>query len=93
MRLLCQSSGTDERRRLSNLKDCIHLHRHVVRQRADADGGRSVAPFLAENCHEQIGSAVDHLRVIEEIRRRIHVSTNPYTAYKAAEIASIAART
>lgn len=43
-------------------------------------------PCLAEDLHDKIGSTVYHLRVVEEVLRRIHVTRQAHTARDATEI-------
>ena len=49
----------------------LDLDRDLVRQRAHADRRARVAPALAEHRDEQVGAAVDHLRLVGEFRHRV----------------------
>src|SRR3954452_595374 len=58
--------------RSGNLEDAFDLDCGIGGQRRDADGGAGMAALVTERCDHQIGSAVQPLGSIEEIRRRIN---------------------
>jgi organic hydroperoxide reductase OsmC/OhrA len=45
-----------------------------------------MSPRVAEHLDEQIGCAVDHLRVAVELVRRVHISNNANTAYDTIDV-------
>src|SRR6478736_2162747 len=49
----------------------LEHHRRIRRQRGDADGGAGVAALVTEGGDHQVGGAVEHLRPVEEVRRRV----------------------
>src|SRR5205085_12411246 len=51
--------------------DALDLDRDVVRQRAHADRRARVLAALAEDLDEEVGAAVDHLRLVGEARHGI----------------------
>ena len=51
--------------------DRLDLDRDADRQRAHADRGACVTTAITEHIDEQIGAAVDHLRLVAEARHRI----------------------
>src|SRR3954447_25373911 len=63
-----------------HLEQAFDLDRGIRRQRGDADSGAGVAPLVAEHLHHQVGGAVQHLRSVDEIRRRIDEAAEPHHA-------------
>src|SRR5580704_11644871 len=66
-RAVNQSSGANS----GHLEQAFDFDRGIRRQRCDADGGAGMPALVAEHLHHQVGSAVHHLRPVDEIRRRI----------------------
>ena len=56
-------------------------------QRGDADGRARVLALLAEDGDHHVGSAVHHLRAVEEARRRVHEAAEPHHPRHLVEIA------
>src|SRR5665647_3170518 len=44
----------------------------------DADGDARVSAFLSQDLHHQIGGAVEHLRVLNEVGRGVDVARQPH---------------
>ena len=59
----------------------------IARQGGDADGGAGVAALVAEGRDHQVGRAVEHLRSVEEVGRRIDEAAEPHHAHHLVEIA------
>src|SRR6202035_3779733 len=74
-------------RRSGNLEQSLDLDRGVCRQRGDADGGAGMAALVAEGQNHQVGRAVQHLRSVEKIRRRIDEAAEPDHAHHLVEVA------
>src|SRR5471030_3052704 len=72
---------------LRDLEDALDLDRRIRGQRGDADGGAGMAALVAERQHHQVGSAVEHLRPVEEIRRRIDETSEANHADHLVEVA------
>src|SRR2546429_1776441 len=70
-----------------DLKYAIDLDRRVRGQRGDADGGAGMAALVAEGCDHQVGSAVQHLRPIEEVGCGIDKTAEPHHAHDLVEVA------
>src|SRR5512145_2432679 len=70
-------SGSDPD--LFDLYDHLDLDRDAHRQRAHADRGARVLSLVAKHLHEEIGAAVDHLRMVLELSRRVdHAELLPH---------------
>src|SRR5437016_5307053 len=54
------------------LHDGFDLDRDVVGQAAHADGGAGMLALGLEHFDQQVGAAVDHLRVLLEVRHAVH---------------------
>src|SRR3954470_10537617 len=70
-RAVSQSGARIEWPRSGYLEDAFDLDCGIGGQGRDADRGPGVSALVAEGCDHQVGRAVQHLRSIEEIRRRI----------------------
>src|SRR5450631_2387738 len=70
-RAVSQSGARTLPLRSGNLENAFDLDRRVRRKRGDADGSAGVAALIAEGQHHQVGSAVQHFRPVEKIRRGI----------------------
>src|SRR5581483_8684496 len=69
------------------LEQAFDLDGGVRRQRGDTDGGAGVPALVAEHLHHQIGGAIQHLRSVDEVRRRIDEAAEPHHAHHLVEIA------
>src|SRR4051812_32616154 len=76
-RAVSQSGARTSRLRLRNLEYSLDLDRGVRRQRGDADGGAGMAALVAKSQNHQVGGAIQHLRPVEEVRRRIDETAEP----------------
>src|SRR5271166_7008212 len=62
-----QDVSADPSARLSDGDDDLDLDRYPAGQRAHADSGARMPPALAEHLDEEVGAAIDDLRVVLEI--------------------------
>src|ERR1700722_16906836 len=51
--------------------DRFHFHRNIAWQAAHANGGTRRSAAVTQHLDEQVGAAVDHFRMLGEIRHRI----------------------
>src|SRR6195952_3162839 len=70
-RAVSQSGARIPRAPLRDFEDALDLDRGIGGQRRDADGCPRMTALVAEGRDHQVGSTVQHLGSIEEIRRRI----------------------
>src|SRR5258707_11816818 len=73
--------------RSGDLECAFDLDRGIQRQHRDADGRTGVPPLVGECRDHQVGSAVHHLRRIEEIRLGIDEAAEPHHARHLVEVA------
>jgi Virulence protein RhuM family len=69
------------RRGLLDLRNEFDLDGSAQRQRSDAHGGTGVLPAIPKDGHQQIGTAVEHLRLMGELRRGIDEAAHPHDAF------------
>src|SRR5215468_242406 len=60
-----------------NFEQALDLDGCVRGKRRHADGGAGMPTLVAEHSNHQIGRAVEDLRPVEEIRRRIDEAAEP----------------
>jgi len=68
-------------------KEGLDLDGNAVGQAAHADGDAGVPARVAEHREEDLGGAVDHLGMIDELRRRVDESAYPDALHHPIEIA------
>src|SRR5216684_7508501 len=86
-RAVSQSGACTSRLRLRDLEYSLDFHCRVRWKRGDADGGAGMAALVAEGQDHQVGSAVEHLGSVEEVRRGIDEAAKPHHADHLVEIA------
>src|SRR5580704_937228 len=86
-RAVSQSGARTRPLLLRNLEDSLDLHGRIGGKRSDADGGAGMAALVAEGRDHQVGRAVQHLRSVEKIRRRIDEAAEPDHAHHLVEVA------
>jgi uncharacterized protein with PIN domain len=79
-RRLVRCEHVSKVRSAADFEHGVDHHRHVGAQAARAHHGAHVLARIAERRDHQVGTAVQHLREIEEIGRRADVSANAHTA-------------
>jgi hypothetical protein len=72
----------------THLADGLDLDRHSVRQRGDSYRKAAVAAGWAEHLDEEIGGAVQHLRLLDEVGLGVDVAADPDPAHQPVEIAA-----
>src|SRR6478735_10891408 len=70
-----------------DLEHAFDLDRRIRGQRGDADGGAGVAALVTEGGDHQVGGAVENLRPIQEVRRRVDEAAEAHNAHDLVEIA------
>src|SRR5882757_5714086 len=86
-RAVSQSGARTWRLRLRDLEYSFDLDRRIGGKRGDADGGAGMAALVAERRDHQVGSAVEHFRPVEKVRRRIDEAAEPDHADHLVEVA------
>src|SRR5664279_4547318 len=76
-RAVSQSGTRTSRFPLRDLEHALDLDRGIGGKGSDADGGAGMAALVAEGGNHQVGSAVQHLRPIEKVRRGIDETAEP----------------
>src|SRR6187402_2056438 len=70
-----------------DLEHAFDLDRRIRGQRGDADRGAGVAALVTERGDHQVGGAVEHLRPVQEVRRRVDEATEAHHAHDLVEVA------
>src|SRR4051812_20857507 len=70
-----------------DLEHALDLDRRIRRQRGDADGGAGMAAPVAESRDHEVGGAVEDLRSVHEIRRRVDEAAEAHHAHDLVEVA------
>ena len=78
------------RHRSGHFEQGLDLDGGIERQRRDADRRARVLALVAEDGDHQVGSAVHHLRAVEEARRGIDEAAEPHHPRDLVEIAEAA---
>src|SRR5690349_15665740 len=86
-RAVSQSGARIGTLRSGDFEDGIDLDSGVRGQRRDADGGAGVPALVAESRDHQVGSAVEHLRSVEEVGRGIDEPAEADDAHHLVEVA------
>src|SRR3954465_6995515 len=86
-RAVSQSGARIRPPRSGNLEDAFDLDCGIGGQGCHPDGGAGMAALVAERCDHQVGSAVQHLGPVEEIRRGINKTAEPDYAHHLVEVA------
>src|SRR5262249_47693733 len=81
------SASRDMAIALVHREDRVDLHRGAKRETRTANGDAGMPSFLPKHFHDQLGGAVDHLRMIEETGRGVHKAVQAQTLHDAIEIA------
>src|SRR5687767_356934 len=96
-----EMGGLEQRSMLQSVFDCyqslrvqlelaVDLHRDAARKRHVAHrGARVLAVFRAPQFEEEVGSAVDDLGRLREVRRAVHHAEKAQHALDAIEVASV----
>src|SRR5271168_440803 len=86
-RAVSHSGARTRRLCLRDFEYPFDLDRGVRRQRRDADRGTGMAALVAESRDHQVGSAVEYLRSVQEIRCRIDETAESNHPHHLVEVA------
>src|SRR5260370_246813 len=75
------------RHRSRDFERSLDLDRGIGWERRNTHGGTGMPTSFAEHCHHEVRRAVQHLRAVKEIRRRINEAAEPHHADHLVEIA------
>src|SRR6185503_20567880 len=62
-----------------DLEGAFHFDGDVVRKCTDSNRHSRMAPRLAKDIHEQVGRSIHHLRLADEVGRRVHIAREPHS--------------